>query len=265
MSFGEVLQYDHVNLIYFSPTKSTKKILQSVALGLQKEVLHFDITYPKAKLSDFSNELVIIGSPVHGGRLPAVAVERLKQIRAKNSLAILIVVYGNRDYEDALLELKDLCKEVGFTPIAGATFIAQHSYSSPQFPIAKDRPDELDLMQTKEFAKKIKLKLKSPHLDEDLKLPGNFPYKKISPSKILPPNLDQEVCALCGKCTYICPTGAIYMQDGLQIAKDLCIRCLACVEYCTEKAITHQDETLKAISEKLSKNCFRRKEPTFYL
>lgn len=44
------------------------------------------------------------------GRVPALLHEWLSSIKAYKTPAALIVVYGSRVYDDALIELKDLCK-----------------------------------------------------------------------------------------------------------------------------------------------------------
>ena len=60
---------------------------------------------------------------VFAPRVAETAMERLGKIRGKQVPAILIVVYGNRDYEDALIELRDYACEAGFIPVAAAAFI----------------------------------------------------------------------------------------------------------------------------------------------
>ena len=119
-----------VKLIYFSPTGTTRKVLEGIAGGITvEEAEHIDLTLPEGArqtIPPFSTELVIIGAPVYGGRLPVDAIERFKQLKADKTPAVLIVVYGNREYEDALLELKHLAVELGFNPIAGGAFIGEH-------------------------------------------------------------------------------------------------------------------------------------------
>lgn len=121
------MKINQVKLIYFSPTGTTQKVLESIAEGINvDDVEHIDLTLPegaKQTIPSFSDELVIIGAPVYGGRLPVDVINRFKQLKANKTLAILIVVYGNREFEDALLELKNLAIELGFTPVAGGAFI----------------------------------------------------------------------------------------------------------------------------------------------
>lgn len=100
---------------------------------------------------EIRDALTVIAVPVYGGRVAPVALQRLKRLRGINAPAILITVYGNRDYEDALLELRDTAVELGFMPLSAAAFIGEHSYSTPARPIAAGRPDASDLQKAECF------------------------------------------------------------------------------------------------------------------
>jgi flavodoxin len=149
------MEFKRLKIVYFSPTQTTKKVLQSIANGIGiEETEAINLTYPQNSqetITTFSDEIVLIGAPVYGGRLPVEAVKRFKRLRANNTLAIIVVLYGNRDYDDALLELKNLVIESGFIPIAGGAFVGEHSFSTDELPIAKQRPDSLDIQNIMEY------------------------------------------------------------------------------------------------------------------
>ena len=94
--------------------------------------------------------------PSYGGRVPAVAVERLTMLRGQGARAVLVCVYGNRAYEDTLVELEDAAKQAGFRVIAAVAAIAEHSIAR-QF--AAGRPDTQDVKQLSDFARQIQRKL----------------------------------------------------------------------------------------------------------
>ena len=48
---------------------------------------------------------------VYAGRVPALAVERLKGIKTSGVKCVIVAVYGNRAYEDALVEMQDVATE----------------------------------------------------------------------------------------------------------------------------------------------------------
>jgi flavodoxin len=104
-----------VKLVTFSPTGNSKKISEAIAKGLQAPTEHIDITPQTARTQEhqeFHNELTIIASPVYVGRVPHEVARRLRRLKANNTPAVLIVTYGNRAYEDALIELSDIVSEV---------------------------------------------------------------------------------------------------------------------------------------------------------
>lgn len=73
---------------------------------------------------DFSeNDVCIIGMPSYGGRVPAVALERMAEYRGNGAKAIIIVSYGNRDYDDTLKELQDFVIKKGFSCIAAISAV----------------------------------------------------------------------------------------------------------------------------------------------
>ena len=140
-----------VQTICFSPTRTTARIVAAIARGTQLPAAEpLDLTPPEARtrrIEAAQNALAIIGAPVYGGRIPPEATHRLQRLTANGVPAGLVVVYGNRAYEDALLELRDLVIGLGFVPIAAAAFVGEHSYSTEATPIAHGRPDALDLAQ----------------------------------------------------------------------------------------------------------------------
>ncbi len=265
------MEFEGVELVYFSPTRTTKTILEGIASSLcSGEVKHVDLTY--TSLGDFSgdkvrNKLILVGTPVYGGRVPPLAVQRLKEIRGNDSAAVPVVVYGNRAYEDALRELKDTLIKLGFFPIAGAAFIGEHSFSRRERPLAQGRPDAQDMHKASEFGVQVREKIRTiTSLKEmaDLVVPGNYPYKepKIHESS---PETDTKSCTLCGLCAEICPSLAISVEDQVLTDPTRCILCNACVKQCPEKARYFSEGPVVNIAQKLYAECKDRKEPEMFL
>lgn len=199
-----------------------------------------DLTYEApGKEIEIQKSITVIAMPVYAGRIPEIALQRMERIRGNNSPAIPVVVYGNRDYDDALLELKDWCVAHGFTPIAGAAFIGEHSYSRPDRPIAAHRPDENDLQIALEFGKTVKTRLeKMPTLEDlpALSVKGNVPYKAKGPKTPQAPLTITELCTQCGFCLEICPVQAIHLEEEIVSDAETCIKCCACVKQCPNEA-----------------------------
>ena len=266
------MKIDSTKLIYFSPTQTTRKVIEGIAQGVQiAPVEHIDLTPPPTtmqKLVEMYEELAIIGSPVYAGRLPAEVISRFRRLRGNDTPAVIVVVYGNRAYEDALLELRDLVLDLGFNPVAAVAFIGEHSYSSNVTPVAVGRPDMEDLIEAKEFGKMIHEKIRNiSKLDGmvSLQVPGNFPYKELRMLSGITPLTQEIMCSNCATCASVCPTAAIAVGDTVISDSRLCIRCCACIKSCPTGARIMADSRIKQLSEWLTTNCSKRKEPEIYL
>lgn len=260
-----------VRLICFSPTGTTRKILVGIAAGLGiEEVEAINLTPPESgreTLTLGSDELAIIGVPVYGGRMPAEAIKRLKKISANATPAVVVVLYGNREFEDALLELKNLAREQGFLPIAAGAFVGEHSFSTEVLPIAAGRPDAGDVEKAAAFGRAVADKLgwlSQAALAEDLALPGRCPYEGGARAMAVAPVTKEDLCTLCGVCAGVCPTAAITVDERVTTTIESCIRCCACIKSCPEAARLWEDPMMLKISHWLHENCQARKEPQYF-
>ncbi len=254
----------NISLIYYSPTNTTQTILKQLAQELKPQILT-EIDLTKAGNTDLeidNEDICIIGAPVYGGRIALTAIERLKEIKADNAKAVLVAVYGNRAYEDALLELKDTTTECGFDTIAAAAFIAEHSFSTTEKPIAHSRPDKDDFVKIADFAQELKAKVDSESFTTPT-IPGNFPHKDRSQLPALAPQTVKESCIDCGKCISVCPTDAI--EVGGKTNTELCTWCFACIKACPNEGRVFDNPSINGLKDKLFNLCSERKEPEFFL
>jgi len=263
---------EKTTLLYFSPTATTRIILEEIAKGIGKDVsAAIDITSPEIRTQtppEFGEDLVLIGAPVYGGRLPKDAATYFKAVRASGSLAVLVVLYGNREFEDALLELRDISVEDGFFPLAAGAFIGEHSFANNEFLIALNRPDEKDLEKAFLFGKQVADLLNgNENLAEltPVDVPGNFPYKEsmsLGPLQFIDVTDD---CDACGICITVCPKNAIDEADTYSTIEKDCIYCCACIKACPLQARVLKDSPIKNKAKWLSENYARRKEPQIFL
>ncbi len=261
-----------IKLVYFSPTRTTKKVLEGIAKGINMDISDVtDLTNPLVRISElpvFDNELILMGAPVYTGRLQQEAAEYFKKLKARQTPVVLVVLYGNREYEDALLELKDIAVMTGFNPIACSAFIGEHSFSGSELPLAQNRPDALDMDKAEAFGKMIAAKLNDlENMDslKDVPVPGNKPYR----DRMKLPAMDfievTDACTDCDICAQACPKDAINRADRYSIDPEKCIYCCACVKVCPENARVIREGMIKDIANKLSRACRERKEPETYL
>ena len=261
-----------INLVCFSPTETTAKIVSGIAQGMCPDTVNrIDLTPPGAEsqgADHVSDEWTIIGTPVYAGRVPRQALRRLRRIKANNAPAVVVVVYGNRDYEDALLELKTAAVELGFRPVAGGAFIGEHSYTSVSMPIAAGRPDDRDMEKAKRFGASIKEKIsRYGALDgvPALHVPGNYPYIEWPQPPEMAPVTDASKCTLCAECADLCPTAAIRVDDAVLTQNNRCIHCCACIKKCPAGARQWENAWIEQVRTWLSENCRQRKEPDLFL
>jgi ferredoxin len=265
------MQIKKIWLITFSPTRTSKHAVEAIASGLPGVPWEtIDLTYSDTvSIRQFAaDELVVIGVPVYAGRVAPLAVKRLGRLQGNNTPAVIIVTYGNRDFEDALIELKDIALQAAFLPVAACTFIGEHSFSGPATPIAFGRPDSIDLAIAKAFGVKISEKLailEEPGIVRSPEVPGKRPYKEGMGSLPFTPSLLESNCTQCAACLPICPTGAISLESRIEVDRDLCIFCCACIKVCPEDALQIDAEPLKQKRQWLYEHCAKRREPELYL
>lgn len=232
-----------VKLVCFSPTGTTKSILLQVGGGIGAENTELiDITSPKARtvsLVTAENELLVAAVPVYMGRVPALISDWLKSLKANHTPAVCIAVYGNRAYDNALLELRDILQQSGCKPIAGATFIAQHSFSDSEHPSSPGRPNAADLKHAEDFGRKISEKLIALTSSEpipEVTVPGVYPYGGTTALWKVDFIDVSDRCQQCGLCASGCPAGAISAAESNQIDIDRCTLCCACIRHCPQQA-----------------------------
>lgn len=246
-----------INVLYFSPTGGTKRTAQHLAGALGGETLCTDLTVHPAQAAPA--DAAVIAVPSFGGRVPPLAAQRIRQLKGGGAPAVLLCVYGNRAYEDCLVELQDLASEAGFRVMAAVAAIAEHSIARQY---AAGRPDTQDLARLSAFGEAIREKLACGELTEP-ELPGNRPYKPFGVLPMLPaPTGGFVSCSVCAK---ECPAQAIDPQDVSKVNKDACISCMRCIAVCPHSARQLPPEMLDVLSNKLAKVCADRKENELYL
>lgn len=248
--------------IVFSPTGGTQKVAALLAEGLEGEAIWVDLADSRQNFSAVQlteEDTAVIAVPSYGGRVPAVAAERLTAMNGRGARAVLVCVYGNRAYEDTLVELEDVARKAGFRVIAAVAAIAEHSIAR-QF--AGGRPDARDAGQLAAFTRQIRDKLSGDDLSEP-KLPGNRPYKKAGTVGMVPKAA--KGCNHCGVCAEECPVQAIHRDDPTKVEQKACISCMRCIAVCPQKARKLNPLLLSAAGLMLKKVCSQRKECALFL
>lgn len=240
----------------FSPTGGTSKIAAAIA-GARMGT-RIDLCSPVEPQEMPAGTPLLAVVPVYGGRIPAIAAQRLLALQGSGNPAIAVVVYGNRAYEDALLELKNVLTEAGHQVIAAAAFIAEHSIIRS---IGANRPDAADLTRAVEFGAEVEAKLNGELTTVDV--PGNAEYRPLPQMPATP--LVTEACGGCGMCARKCPVGAIPLSNPRSTDAAKCILCMRCVAICPRKARILPPPMVEAFTTRLNAVASEPKQPEIYI
>ena len=244
-----------VTLVYFSPTGTTRKSLEAMAEGIGGEGEVLDLTRPETPVRHFeADDMVIIGMPVYVGRIPQVARERLTGISGESTPCLVVVTYGNRHYDDALLELADMAKAQGFTVMGAAALVGRHTYGEIQM----ERPDSSDLAADREFAVRA---FSCGKAMADNAVPGNRPYRDGGNGGQFRP-LTADTCVHCGLCVRSCPVHAI--ADDCTTIADTCLACFRCIRICPKGAKNMDTEAYQNFAAAFSEKLKQRRENEYY-
>ena len=268
-----------VTAMYFSATGTTQKVVSTIAQTIlektfgKEQLTANDFTLPQGRKKSAvftEQDIVVLGVPVYAGRVPNVLLPYLNSLVGGGAMAVAIVVYGNRNYDDALIELRDILQARGFTVVAAGAFIGEHSFSQT---LAQARPDHNDLALAVEFAIQAANKIRNQNQPASVAVNGSRPYRpyympknekneSVDFRKIKPKtNAD---CIDCKLCAEVCPMGSIDYNDVSQVV-GMCIKCGACIKKCPVQAKFYDDENYLRHKRELEVDCACRREPEFFI
>lgn len=241
--------------VSFSPTRTSYTVAHSIAEGTGLPIVELDATYAALDALELSSDtLLVLAMPVYGGSVPAIAKERISSIKGSGTPCVIVAVYGNRNFEKSLLQMRDFVLERGFVVVAAGAFVGEHSYSTASNPIAVGRPNAADRAEARDFGVAVIRKLADdgirPVLVDALKAEhsgllntlgficfvlGYRRRQKHNPQKVVV-TTDASLCIGCGSCVSVCPVGAIISGNETVTDAKKCIRCCACVKNCPSGA-----------------------------
>lgn len=254
-----------IHAMYVSPTHTTQKVVTEVAKEMAAktggELKEINATLPEERANSFafsSDDILVFGLPVYGGRIPGFTEDMITNMKGDNTKVVLCAVYGNRHFDDALLEMRDLLHKNGFVTVAAGAFIGEHSFTDK---VGTARPDEKDLQQAREFGQKAADKATNGSL-EQIEVYGNNPYKERGPAAPVAPRTTDD-CYDCMLCAKGCPVGAISFDNPREVDPNKCVKCCACVRVCPVNAKTFDDKLAQSVAF-LEGKCADRREPEFF-
>lgn len=254
----------NVSQITFSPTGGTDKVAEIITKAWGMPINKIDLSNAETDCSSLNldkEDIAIIAVPSYGGRVPSLAAQRISNIHAEKTPCVIVCVYGNRAYEDTLIELNDIAEKSGFKVVAAITAIAEHSIMHQY---ATGRPDRKDESELNSFAKKILEKLNGNTAGSATpQIPGNRLYKKSGGAGLVPKA--NNTCTSCGLCAKQCPAKAISTENLKTADSKKCISCMRCVVKCPQSARKVNRALVSIASLAIKKACSARKRNELYI
>lgn len=267
----------------FSPTGTSAKILKGIVKGISDVTsfpcAHSDLTFVSPDEDRFGgDDIVIVSAPVYGGKISPLVKQRLAGVVGNGARCVVVAVYGNRAFEQALVDMGGFMSDHGFRVCGGGAFIGEHSYSTVDTPIAMGRPDAQDMADALDFGREIGRRILENRLQEvdltslhDEPSPAesltnfrnfvlHYQQRRMEAPVNYLPEVDAELCNDCGSCAEVCPTGAI-SDDFHAVDAAKCIKCCACVKQCPQLARS----LYTPFAEILSANFSVRKSPRWII
>lgn len=250
--------------IVFSPTGGTKKVADIITEEWKEPIIYADLSDAEmdpSKIVINEEDIALVAVPSYGGRIPELAAKRLMKIHGNRARCIIVCVYGNRAYEDTLVELQDVVKKCGFRMIAGIAALAEHSIVHQY---AAGRPDKEDREELHRFAQKIHDRLSDENTPQTVpEIPGNRPYKKAGGVGMVPKATKD--CINCGLCAKNCPAQAISVEDLKTADSGKCISCMRCVVLCPKSARKVNGAMISTVALAIKKACSERKRNELFI
>ena len=274
------MELKHVKAAFYSATGNTEKVVkaigQAIAEGLGLPFEAFDFTLPANRqgvLSYGPEDLVVVGTPVYAGRIPNKMLPYFQSgLEGNGALAVPVVTFGNRNFDNGLIELRSELEAHGFHTVAGAGVAASHVFTDK---LAPGRPDEADMAALQEFCRKVCEKVQGlQEIPAPVAVRGDDPvgpyYTPLGtdgkPAVFLKakPKTDPAKCDNCGICAKVCPMGSI-PADAPQTVTGICIKCQACIKKCPQQAKYFDDPAFLSHVAMLETNYARRAEAEWFL
>ena len=276
-----------VTAAYFSPTGNARRIVTAAAetvsgkTGVPFRTIDFTLPRERRAVHRFeAGDLLVIGTPVYAGRIPNKILPAVQTLFEGNgALAVPVMTFGNRSFDNGLIEMRNELEQHGFHTIAGAAFVSEHVMSDK---LAGGRPDAEDFQAICRFALDVAAKIdalqEGPNdgmavIPAPVSVKGEDPipgYYRPLQADGTPANFlkakpkTTDACTDCGLCAKACPMGSISRED-FRTVTGVCIKCQACVKICPVQAKYFDDPVMLSHIRMLEEHYARQIENEVFL
>ena len=271
------MNIDKVYALYFSPAGATRRLTATLSTALAESfgapMDTVDITLPISReepLAFSQGDLVVCGSPTYAGKLPNKILPYWKErLQGNGALAVALVTFGNRAFDNSLAELCACLAGGGFHTVGAGAFACRHVFSDT---LAAERPDKDDFAELAKLGAAVATRIakaSEPPAPPEVTGDADAPY-------YVPKGLDGEpknflkakpktsdACVQCGVCAALCPMGSIDPLDASNVT-GVCIKCHACVRECPMGAKYFDDPAFLSHKAMLERDFTRRAEAKWF-
>ena len=230
------MNISQVYAVYFSATGNTRKVTTTLANALAVsfdvplEVRDFTLPAAREEAYEFAaGDLVVFGMPTYAGKLPNKLLDFVKSgFHGNGALAVPVVTFGNRSFDNSLAELCACLEGDGFHTIGAGAFACRHAFTDV---LANGRPDSDDMAELAKLGSAVVGRIvrmteyPAPvTVDGDADAPYYRPLGLDGEPKVFlkaKPKTDLDKCIRCGVCASLCPMGSINPDDVTEVVHQM--------------------------------------------
>jgi len=238
-------------IYYFSGTGNSLKVAQDLAERLEDtELIPIAKIWQEENLESKSEKIGFI-FPLYYSGLPKIVHDFINKLNIRRTNYFFIVVTSTGDInEQSLQQLDKLLKNKAKKLNAGFYVNMPNNYIIGFDIHSKERQKKFFENSTKEIKKiseivnnqedNITQEILVKDVTRSAKINKNFRDSVNESDKAFHLN---ENCNNCGICKKVCPVNNIILLKGIPEWQHKCQQCLACINFCPEKAIQFGNQT----------------------
>lgn len=238
-------------IYYFSGTGNSLKVTKDLAERLEDtELIPIARIWDEEKLESKSEKIGFI-FPLYYSGLPKLVYDFIDKLNTSKTKYFFTVVTSTGDInEQPLQQLDKLLKKKSKKLNAGFYVNMPNNYIIGFDIHSKERQKEFFENSTKEIKiiseivtnqeDNLTQEILGKDVDRSAKINKNFRDSVNESDKAFHIN---ESCNSCGICEKICPVNNIILKNRIPEWQHKCQQCLACINFCPEKAIQFGNQT----------------------